>query len=54
MAVVLHSPAKRLVTKDVTEKEQLPTGLEGVVISDASKAPSHYKQGKCGTRLTGP
>mmetsp|Transcript_63625 Transcript_63625/g.189666 ORF Transcript_63625/g.189666 Transcript_63625/m.189666 type:complete len:828 (+) Transcript_63625:1660-4143(+) len=46
IAVVLHSPAKRAVQQDTTEKEQLATGLEGVPISDPSKAPQHVKHGK--------
>jgi len=46
IAVVLHSPAERLVWVDATEKEHLPTGLEGVAVSDASKAPEHVRFGK--------
>ena len=46
IAVVLHSPAKRSVWKDVTEQEQLGTGLEGVAVADSSKAPQHIRLGK--------
>ena len=43
---MLHSPAKRLVTKDVTDQKELSTGLEGMAISDQSKAPKHVQFGK--------
>ena len=46
IAVVLHSPAERLVTKDVTQTEVLATGLESVAVSDSRKAPQHVKMGK--------
>jgi len=36
----------RPVQKDITETEQLPTGLEGMTLSDTSKAPQHVKKGK--------
>ena len=45
IAVVLHSPAKRLVTTDVTDEAQLSTGLEGMPVSDVSKAPQHVQRG---------
>ena len=46
IAVVLHSPAERAVRKDVTETEELPTGLESLPVSDTSKAPKTVKLGK--------
>ena len=44
IAVVLHSPADRLVEKDVTETQLLSTGLEGAAVSDDRKAPQHVKK----------
>lgn len=40
----------RLVEEDITETEQLPTGLEGADGSDTSRAPQHIKRGKRQTR----
>ena len=47
IAVVLHSPAKHTVRKDVTEKKvSASAGLEGVAVSDESKAPQRVEMGK--------
>lgn len=46
IAVVLHSPADRHVTKDMTESERQPTGLEDSAVSDPSKAAQTVTLGK--------
>ena len=43
---MLRSLAMHPVHKDITETEQLPTGLEGMALSDTSKAPQHVKKSK--------
>ena len=43
---MLHSPAQRPVVKDITVKEQRPTGLENMAVSDKRKAPQTITLGK--------
>tara|TARA_B100000795_G_C22352997_1_gene269464 strand:- start:52 stop:411 length:360 start_codon:yes stop_codon:yes gene_type:complete len=46
IAVVLNSPAERLVLKDTTEKELRSTGLEEMSVSDDRKVPQTVKLGQ--------